>query len=82
MAAHSDSVTSILFRPEGFELVSCGHDGNLRFWDLRKYKCVSDVAVHMKKYDEGALCLAQNKEEDLLCVGGADGIVKIIHQEH
>jgi hypothetical protein len=34
----------------------------------------------MKKYDEGALCLAQNKEEDLLCIGGADGLVKIIQQ--
>jgi len=40
------------------------------------------VAVHMKKYDEGGLCLAQSKEEDVLCVGGADGLVKIILQEH
>ncbi len=80
LTAHSDAVTSVLFRPDEFELVSCGHDGNLRFWDLRKYKFISDVAVHMKKYDEGALCLAQNKEEDQLCVGGADGLVKIIHQ--
>lgn len=44
-------MTSVLFRPEGCEVVSCGHDGNLRFWDLRKYKCISDVAVHMRKYD-------------------------------
>lgn len=80
--AHSDAVTSLLFRPEGFELVSCGHDGNLRFWDLRKYKCVSDVAVHMKKYDESALCLSQSKDEGLLCVGGADGLIKVMQQEH
>jgi len=62
LAAHSDSVTSVLFNSEGFELISCGHDGNLRFWDLRKYKCVNDVAINMKKYDENILCLAQNKE--------------------
>jgi WD40 repeat protein len=59
--------------------VSCGHDGNLRFWDLRKYKCISDVAVHVRKYDEGALCLAENGE-GLFAVGGADGLVKLFCQ--
>ena len=57
IAAHSDSVTSVIFRGEGYELVSCAHDGNLRFWDLRKYKCISDLTVHLRKYDEGALCI-------------------------
>jgi len=81
MVAHSDAVTSLMFRQEGFELVSCGHDGNLRFWDLRKYKCVSDVAVHMKKYDESALCLGESLCERILCVGGADGLVKVLQPE-
>lgn len=82
MVAHSDAVTSLLFRPEGFELVSCGHDGNLRFWDLRKYKCTSDIPVHTRKYDESALCLAQGREEAVLGVGGADGVVKLLGQDH
>jgi len=47
---------------------------------LRKYKCVSDVAVSMKKYDENILCLAQNKEEGYICVGGADGLIKILNK--
>lgn len=38
--------------------------------------------MHMKKYDESALCLAQSKDEGLLCVGGADGLIKIMQQEH
>ena len=70
----------MLLRGESQELISCGHDGNLRFWDLRKYKCVSDVPVHMKKYDEGALCMTQ--WEGWLAVGGADATVKLLQQEH
>jgi len=68
-----------MFRPEGQELISCSHDGNIRFWDLRKYKCISDVGVHMRKYDEGALCLGYS--EGTLAVGGADGLVKLLQQE-
>lgn len=48
-------------------------------WDLRKYKCVSDMPVHIKKYDEGALCLALGAD-GTLAVGGADGLVKLFQQ--
>jgi WD40 repeat protein len=82
MVGHSDSVSSLCFRPEGFELVTCGHDGNLRIWDLRTYKCITDIACHMKKYDESVLCLSHNKEEALLAAGGADGLIKLLQPEH
>ena len=52
-----------------------GHDGSLRVWDLRKYRCVSDVVVQGKKYDEGALCLSLGRDGQL-AVGGADGSIK------
>jgi WD40 repeat protein len=57
-------------------LVSCGQDGNVRVWDLRKYKCMGDLNVHVRKYDEGALCLAESRE-GVVAVGGADGLVKL-----
>ena len=66
------------FGKESFELLSTGHDGSLRVWDLRKYRCVSDMVIHLKKYDEGALCLALG--EGQLAVGGADGSIKLLHQ--
>ena len=56
--------------------MSCGQDGNLRVWDLRKYKCMSDMNVHIKKYDQGSLCLGESRE-GLVAVGGADGLVKV-----
>lgn len=58
--------------------MSCGHDGSFRIWDLRKYRCVNDIAVHMKKYDESALCLSQNYGLNMAAVGGADGTTKFI----
>ena len=78
MAAHSDSVTGVQFRNH-FQLISCGQDGNVRVWDLRKYKCTTDSAVHVKKYDEGALCLGLSSE-GMLAVGGADGLLKLFAQ--
>ena len=37
------------------------------------------MTVHIKKFDEGALCLAIN-HENMLAVGGADGAVKLLQQ--
>ena len=79
MAAHSDSVTGIQFGGDNFELLSTGHDGSLRIWDLRKYRCVSDMVLHLKKYDEGALCISSSGEGQM-AVGGADGCIKLLHQ--
>ena len=79
MAAHGDSVTGIQFGREHFEFLSTGHDGSLRVWDLRKYRCISDTVIHLKKYDEGALCLSLSGDGQL-AVGGADGSIKLLQQ--
>jgi len=79
MAAHSDGVTGVQFGGDSFELLSTSHDGSLRVWDLRKYRCVSDTVIHLKKYDEGALCLSLSGDGQL-AVGGADGSIKLLQQ--
>lgn len=61
--------------------MSCGHDGNFRIWDIKKYKCINDIAVHMKKYDESALCLSRHKDQNIVAVSGADGTVNFISAE-
>ena len=40
---------------------------------------MSDTTIHVRKYDEGALCLAINRD-NLLAVGGADGAIKLMTQ--
>lgn len=37
------------------------------------------MVIHLKKYDEGALCLSLGGEGQL-AVGGADGSIKLLHQ--
>ena len=79
--AHSDAVSSVCFR-SGEELISCSHDGTLRIWDLRQYRCVNDVALHMRKYDESAMCMAYSAEGQAIAVGGADGLLKLLYPEN
>ena len=70
-------------------LISGGHDGAIRAWDMRTYQCIFDVPAHRRKYDEGVLSLASCDKYPLiasgklffLCdLGGADSIVKILHE--
>jgi len=37
---------------------------------------MSDMNVHVRKYDEGSLCLSEGREGHV-AVGGADGLVKV-----
>lgn len=60
------------------ELISCSHDGTVRIWDIRKFKCINDIGVHMQKYDESLLCVSHGPEDQMVAVGGADGQVKLL----
>lgn len=35
--AHDESVMSVCFTQNPFELFSCGQDGAVKQWDMRKY---------------------------------------------
>ena len=62
--AHTDAVTSLLIpsrRTGSQALLSGGHDGALRAWDLRTFHLVFDTTAHRRKYDEGLLSLAASE---------------------
>lgn len=44
--AHTDAVTCILAKD--FTLVSGGHDGSIRFWDLRKMQLLYEIPVRQQ----------------------------------
>ncbi len=67
-AAHSDSISSMAVTNTGLQLLTGGHDGSLRVWDLRKVGSTLDgdekavplfslEQAHLKKYDEGVQAL-------------------------
>jgi len=42
LSAHTDAVSSLAISSTGLQLVSGGHEGNLKVWDLRKFGTSAD----------------------------------------
>ena len=79
---HADSVSSLQSlgaQGQPNLIVSGGHDGSVRVWDIRTFQLLHDMSVHRRKYEEGTLSLAACPSLPLLASAGADSIVKIIH---
>jgi WD40 repeat protein len=45
--AHEQAVMSLSFTSNPYELFSCGQDGAVKLWDLRKYAEVCSFKVNM-----------------------------------
>jgi len=77
---HTDSVSALSISNSGLQLLSGGHDGSIRCWDVRKKQCIQDLIAHRRKYDEGVKFLATfpNDHSMRFASAGADGVVKII----
>ena len=50
-------------------LISGGHDGAIRAWDMRTFQCIFDVPAHRRKYDEGVLSMACCEKYPLIASG-------------
>jgi WD40 repeat protein len=48
--AHEESVMSLCFTNNPYELFSCGQDGLVKLWDLRKYTEVCSFKVQFKRF--------------------------------
>jgi striatin 1/3/4 len=62
---HTDSVSALANTINGHYLISGGHDGALRCWDIRKQQCLYDIPAHRKKYDEGINFIAPHPNESV-----------------
>lgn len=81
--AHDESIMSLCFTNNPYELFSCGQDGLVKLWDIRKYSVVCAFKVfyiliqaHKKKYDEAAHCITFGRN-NITASGGADGVIKL-----
>lgn len=81
---HTDSVSALANSYDGNHLISGGHDGNLRWWDIRKLtqQCLYDIPAHRKKYDEGINFIATHPAGNIFASCGADSIIKIFVAPH
>ncbi len=80
LVSHSDAVTCLDTIDHNYVL-SGGHDGSIRIWDLRKFHCVFETPAHRKKYDEGVMALTHHSDIPMLLSAGADGIVKLFQSQ-
>lgn len=50
--AHADAVTGVA-ADDQYTLFTVSHDGCLKVWDLRNYKCLQNIQeCHQQKFDE------------------------------
>ena len=76
-SAHGDAGITSVTTNSGLQFVTGGHDGMMRFWDIRNYKCVQEVQAHQRKYDEALACIEIHPTLPLIASGGADSIVNL-----
>ncbi len=81
-SAHRSGNSSVLFDPHsgGLHIVSGGHDGAVRVWDIRNYQCIAETpsgVVHQRKFEEGVLCLSVHPDAPFVASGGADCLLNM-----
>ena len=78
MVGHTDSVTDICVDESGLYMLSTGHDGSLRSWDIRNFHCLHEITLNRKKYDESIFSISLHPSQDLIAIGGSDSIIKLL----
>ena len=81
MVGHTDSVTGVRVDQSGFYLLSTGHDGSMRSWDLRNFHCLHEITLNRKKYDESIFGLDMHPTLDLVAIAGSDSVIKILESK-
>ena len=74
-AGHSECATGICVSGDSLTLGSCGHDGVVKIWDLRRTELVGEKRAHLRKYDEVINDLKILEAANLVLSAGADGSV-------
>ena len=78
MLAHPAPIASLSLSPDGHELVSAGHDANLRFWNLEKRNLIQEMPISHRLFRaEGVVCVVWSSDGRWVVSGGGDSVVKV-----
>jgi striatin 1/3/4 len=66
------------------QLVTGGHDGAIKTWDVRKLSGENESALicsvenaHQSKYNEAVQCIQAHSTTPFIATGGADSLIKV-----
>lgn len=82
IVGHDDCITGLCLNNEENLLVSVGHDGSLRVWDIRTFNCNQEMGLAIKKYDESINDVAISNNYQCLASAGANGQIKILRNNY
>jgi WD40 repeat protein len=79
VVGHADSISCLspMVANHPNIMISAGHDGSVRIWDIRTFQLLHDVSANRRKYDEGTLAVSVCSQLQLLAAGGADSNIKM-----
>ena len=60
VVGHADSISCLapMITNHPNIMVSAGHDGSVRIWDIRTFQLLHDVSANRRKFDEGTLAVS------------------------
>lgn len=74
--AHSESISTLSFDPNGIYLYTGSHDGMIKSWDMRNLsECTTLTQSGLRKFDEGVLSLMTHPWLPLIAASGADSVI-------
>ncbi len=71
--AHNDLIQSVVFSPNGNQLVTCSYDRSVKIWSASDAKLLQEL----KDHSDAVYSVAFNKDGTMLASTGADRAVKI-----
>ena len=66
---HTDGVTGLCLNSDESLIVSSSHDGSMRVWDMRNFKCHQELSLGLKKFDESINNVAISENYQCLASG-------------
>merc|ERR1711879_819733 len=77
LPGHVDAVSSVAMDPRGgYEVATGSHDGVLRFFDLRSGRCLQELSLHQRKFDEAIHSFHHGG--DRIVTAGADATIAVL----
>lgn len=77
-SAQRGAASQVRFANGGLHLISGGHDGSVKIWDMRTHRVLQEVrTAHQSKFDEAVMSIALHPEAPFFASGGADCVVNI-----